>query len=152
MLHACADRDEIDSQLNNTDPPHPIRIETHSYPRPLYRPLYRLQAAVDKSDNASLFEEVLLYQHQRIVTMTKGYIASNNLPVDIFFDPPHPRGVQGVIYCLTSFATDRAQIWHACADRIFFLTHPTPGGGLGGYLLLQIFRDGPRPNFPRMCG
>ena len=39
----------------NSDPTHPIRIETHSYPRPLYRPpLYRLQAAVDKSDNASL--------------------------------------------------------------------------------------------------
>ena len=27
--------------------------------------------------------EMLLYQHQRIVTMTKVYIASNNLPVDI---------------------------------------------------------------------
>ena len=32
---------------------------------------------------AALFGEVLLYQHQRIITMTKGYIASNNLPVEI---------------------------------------------------------------------
>ena len=32
---------------------------------------------------ASLFGEVLLYQHQRIVTITKVYIASNNLPVEI---------------------------------------------------------------------
>ena len=31
------------------------------------------------------------------------------------------------------------------------LTHPTPGG-LGGYILLQIFRDGSRPNLARMCG
>ena len=30
-----------------------------------------------------LFGEVLLYQHQRIVTMTKVYITSNNLPVEI---------------------------------------------------------------------
>ena len=33
----------------------------------------------------------------------------------------------------------------------FVLTHPTRGG-LGGYLLLKIFRDGPRPNLARMCG
>ena len=29
--------------------------------------------------------------------------------------------------------------------------HPG-GGGLGGYLLLKIFRDGLRPNLARMCG
>ena len=34
-------------------------------------------------DFASLFGEVLLYQHQCIFTMTKVYIASNNLPVEI---------------------------------------------------------------------
>ena len=27
-----------------------------------------------------------------------------------------------------------------------------PQGGLGGYLLLKIFRDGPGPNLARMCG
>ena len=32
---------------------------------------------------ASHFGEVLLYQHQRVVIMTKVYIASNNLPVEI---------------------------------------------------------------------
>ena len=32
---------------------------------------------------ASLFGEVLLYQHQRVIIMTKVYIASNNLPVEI---------------------------------------------------------------------
>ena len=41
------------------------------------RPLWTNQLCV-----ASLFGEVLLYQHQSIVTMTKGYIASNNLPVE----------------------------------------------------------------------
>ena len=51
--------------------------------------------------------------------------------------------------------SDRAQIWHACADiyshlNIFF-THPTPGV-FRGYLLLKIFREGPRPNLARMCG
>ena len=35
--------------------------------------------------------------------------------------------------------------------KIKILTHPTQGG-LGGYLLLKIFRDGPRPNLARMCG
>ena len=93
--------------------------------------------------------------------------------------------------------SDRAQIWHACADRYshlkLFLTHPTPGGfrglsivknlsrrtapkfgthvqidtltlkkklthptppqgSLGGYLLLKIFHDGPRPNLAHICG
>ena len=32
---------------------------------------------------ASLFGELLFYQHQRIVTMTKVYIASNNIPMEI---------------------------------------------------------------------
>ena len=32
---------------------------------------------------ASLFGEVLLYQHQRIVTMTKVYIASNSIHMEI---------------------------------------------------------------------
>ena len=32
---------------------------------------------------ASLFGEVLLYQHQRIVTMTKVYIASNSIHVEL---------------------------------------------------------------------
>ena len=27
-----------------------------------------------------------------------------------------------------------------------------PQGGLGGYILLKIFRDGSRPNLARMCG
>ena len=71
------------------DPPHPILIETHSYRRPSCRRLQAVRpkpAAVDTSAMrrfASLFGEVLLYQHQRIVTMTKGYMASNNLPVEI---------------------------------------------------------------------
>ena len=91
-MHACADRDEISSQLTKMlTPPHPIVIETPSY----RRPSGRLQAAGRPSEGrcaksamrirrfASLFGEMLLYQHQRIVTMTKVYIASNNLPVEI---------------------------------------------------------------------
>ena len=29
---------------------------------------------------------------------------------------------------------------------------PHHGGGIGGYILLKIFRDGSRPNLARMCG
>ena len=29
---------------------------------------------------------------------------------------------------------------------------PHPGEGLGGYILLKIFRDGSRPNLAHMCG
>ena len=70
------------------DPPHPIPIETRLYRRPSgRRPSEGCRpSAVDTSAMrrvASLFGEVLLYQHQRIITMTKGYIASNNLPVEI---------------------------------------------------------------------
>ena len=78
------------------DPPHPISIETRLYRRPSVRPtaVRRLQAVhcgqseakrriADMRRFASLFGEMLLYQHQRIVTMTKVYIASNNLPVEI---------------------------------------------------------------------
>ena len=80
------------------------------------------------------------------------------------FDPPHPGGVvvwvAAVYVSLTYFGTrpsDRAQIWLACADRYSHLKKkidpPHPGGGgLGGYILLKIFRDGSRPNFARMCG
>ena len=66
---------------NKFDQPHPILIETRSYRRPLYRPLYVDKSAMRRF--ASLFGEVLLYQHQRIVATTKVYIASNNLPVEI---------------------------------------------------------------------
>ena len=76
---------------------------------------------------AALFGEVLLYQHQRIITMTKGYIASNNLPVEIirfhtihddFDSVPHKRllvkmenyGITGKIlgWC-KHFLSDRRQ-------------------------------------------
>ena len=38
---------------------------------------------------------------------------------------------------------DRAQIWHACADKKSHLKKKIdpPQGSLGGYLLLKIFRD-----------
>ena len=51
--------------------------------------------------------------------------------------PPHPGGGGlGGYLLLKSFAMDRAQIWHACADRYSHLRKkklPTPPqGGLGG--------------------
>ena len=55
----------------------------------------------------------------------------------------------GVGYSLTYFGTrpsDRAQIWHACADRyshhnkIKNLTHPTPGGFRGLYIVKNLSR------------
>ena len=54
----------------------------------------------------------------------------------------------GVGYSLTYFGTrpsDRAQIWHACADRyshlkFFFWTHPTPGGFRGLYIVKNLSR------------
>ena len=39
--------------------------------------------STDQLCAASFFGEVLLYQHQRILTMTKVYIASNNIHVEI---------------------------------------------------------------------
>ena len=47
------------------------------------RLLWTKRRIADMRRFASLFGEMLLYQHQRIVTMTKVYIASNNLPVEI---------------------------------------------------------------------
>ena len=45
--------------------------------------------------------------------------------------------------------------WHACADRHSHLKKkfdpPHHKGGLGDYLLLKIFHDGPHPNLARMC-
>ena len=47
--------------------------------------------------------------------------------------------------------SDRAQIWHACADRYsqlnFFLTHPTPGGFRG----LSIVKHLSRRTAPKFC-
>ena len=41
---------------------------------------------------------------------------------------------------------------HVRIDSLTLKKMDPPQGGLGGYLLLTIFRDGPRPNFARMCG
>ena len=84
IWHACADRDETSSHLKKIDPPHSNR---NPFESEAVRPTAGgcgPSAAVDKSamrSFASLFWEVLLYQ--RIVTMTKVYIASNNLPMEI---------------------------------------------------------------------
>ena len=96
ILQACADRDENGSHLKKSDPPHPNLIQN-----PFVLKAVRQTAAVRRSSDrrcgqisyahaslrfarfASLLGEMLLYQHQRIVTTTKVYIASNNLPVEI---------------------------------------------------------------------
>ena len=54
MLHACADRDEIDFQLKKLDPPHPIPIETRSYRRPSVQPSDGRQACQISYAHASL--------------------------------------------------------------------------------------------------
>ena len=63
---------------------------------------------------------------------------------------PTPGGFRGLYIVTKSFATDRAQIWHACADRyshlkkyIKKLTHPTPGGfrGLNCLARLALARE-----------
>ena len=61
------------------------------------------------------------------------------------FTHPTPGGFRGYILLKKSFATDRAQIWHACADRYFHLkktnlTHPTPGGFRGLYTVKNLSR------------
>ena len=95
---------------------------------------------------ASLFGEVLLYQHQRIVTMTKVYIASNNLPVDIFFwTHPTPGGFRGLsIVKHLSRRTAPKFGTHGRIDTltlIFFnLTHPTPGGFRGLSIVTNLSR------------
>ena len=88
ILQACADRDENGSHLNKSDPPHPNLIQN-----PFVLKAVRQTSAVRQISYAhtslrfarfaSLLGEMLLYQHQRIVTTTKVYIASNNLPVEI---------------------------------------------------------------------
>ena len=105
---------------------------------------------------------------------TCGYIVSPQF----FFDPPHPGGTPGglgghlfsvrifvrpyfrpIIYLTvgprrrTAPCPNFARMCgNIVSPQIFFLTHPTPGGGLGGYILLKIFRDGSRPNLAHMCG
>ena len=37
-------------------------------------------------------------------------------------------------------------------DTLTLKKFDPPQGGVGGYLLLKIFRDGPRPNLASMCG
>ena len=106
-----------------------------------------------------------------------GYIVSPQKKID----PPHPGGTPGgfrglPIQCpylrasvLSSYyildrrtaPSDRTVPKFCTHVRIYSITskqkftHPTPprgGGGLGGYILLKIFRDGSRPNLARMCG
>ena len=80
------------------------------------------------------------------------------------FDPPHPGGwLCGwqlyTVHLLISGHDRRTEpkfgshvrIDTLTLKKITNLTHPT-GGGLGGYLLLKIFRDRTRPNLARMCG
>ena len=59
---------------------------------------------------------------------------------------PTPGGFRGLSIVKKSFATDRAQIWHACADRYSHLkqkknvTHPTPGGFRGLSIVKKLSR------------
>ena len=69
---------------------------------------------------------------------------------------PTPEGFMG-LYIVNNLSRRTAPKFstHVWIDTLTLkkikLTHPTPGG-LGGNLLLKIFRDGPRPNLARMCG
>ena len=119
ILHACADRDEMGSQL---------KIETPSRNQFSYRrPSGRLQAirpaagckppAVDKA----AMRRLAFWGNVTLSTSTHRH-----------YDESVHRIKQ-------------------LSRGHFFWTHPTPGG-FRGYLLLKIFRDGPRPNLARMCG
>ena len=55
---------------------------------------------------ASLFGEVLLYQHQRIVTMTKVHIASNNIHLEII-------RFHTIIETLVTFETRQQRVYLA---------------------------------------
>ena len=73
----------------------------------------------------------------------------------IFFYPPHAGGVRGL--SIVEHLSRQTAPKFGTHVRIDTLTlkkiWPTPSqGGLGGYLLLNIFRDRPRPNLARMCG
>ena len=96
---------------NFFDPPHPILIETRSYRRPSAgRPLWTNHLCV-----ASLFGEMLLYRHQRIVTMTKVYIASNNLPVEIIRF--HTIGFSDILSHIRNSTTTRYVFIADCSFR-----------------------------------
>ena len=68
---------------------------------------------------ASLFGEVLLYQHQRIITMTKVYIASNNIHLEII------RFHTIIIETLVTFETRQQRVYRApfiSEDGNFYLS------------------------------
>ena len=73
------------------------------------------------------------------------------------FDPPPPGGGGFRGLSIVKNLSRRTVPKFGTHVRIDTLTlkkidPPHPGGGLGGYLLLKIFRDGPCPNLARMCG
>ena len=92
ILHACADRDEISSHLKKIAPTppqsttKPILIEG-CQPSVAKSAVRRPKACTNQlcacfsslRSLTSLLGEMLRYQHQRIVTTTKVYIASNIL-------------------------------------------------------------------------
>ena len=107
--------------------------------------------------------------HVRIYSLTSNF----------FFDPPHlggtPGGLGGYLFSVRIFVRPyfRPIIYLTVGPRR--RTAPCPnfarmcgyivspqtkkidpphhgGGGLGGYILFKIFRDGSRPNLARMCG
>ena len=85
IWHACADSDETGSHLNKLTHPSPPHLLINLFVSASVR-CSGGGRCVDRSAMrrfTSLFGEVLLYQHQRIVTITKVYIATNNLHVKI---------------------------------------------------------------------
>ena len=73
--------------------------------------------------------------------MTKVYIASNNLPVEFFFYPPHPRGVS-IVKNLSRRTAPKFGT-HVRIDTLTLkkkLTHPTPGGFRGLSIVKNLSR------------
>ena len=87
---------------------------------------------------------------RRIAPKFGTHVRIDTLTLTFFLTHPTPGGFRGLYIVKKSFATDRAQIWHACADRyshlkkyIKKLTHPTPGGfrGLDCLARLALARE-----------
>ena len=89
---------------------------------------------------------LLISGHDRRTAPKFGtHVRIDTLTLKKKFDPPHPGGGIGGYIVKKSFATDRTQIWHACADRYSHLKKkkfdtPPQGGYRGLYIVKNLSR------------
>ena len=129
------------------DPPHPIPIETRLY-RAVGRPAAGRLQAVHCGQ--------ISYESLRILGKFCTHVQIDTLTLKKIKILTHPTGFRGLSNVKNlSRRTAPKFGTHVQIDTLTLKKKmwPTPPlGGLEGYLLLKIFRDGPCPNLARMCG